>query len=333
MSPGEFIRQHEHEWRALKGAMDALLLRRRRWLGSARPLPPGFAMADFPAHYRRLCQHLVLAHDRHYPPQLVERLNALAIAGHEVLYGNAAGLAGPRLSAFALHEFPGLVRRHAGLFQLSLALTVLPALGMALAVWLYPEWIYSLIDLRQVRNFENMYRDGSAHLGAARDADTNLMMFGYYISHNISVGFRCFAGGLLLGVGTAGALVFNGLLLGGLAAYLTRIGSGPMFFEFVIGHSAFELTAIILCGMAGLMLANALLRPGRQLRRVALALAARDAMRIVYGAAAMLVVAAFIEAFWSSNRWLPRELKFAAAAVWWSMVALYFLRMGRSRAL
>ena len=35
--------------------------------------------------------------------------------------------------------------------------------------------------------------------GRRRDADTDWAMFGFYVRHNVGIGFQCFAGGLLAG--------------------------------------------------------------------------------------------------------------------------------------
>jgi uncharacterized membrane protein SpoIIM required for sporulation len=324
MTPVEFRRRHEAEWDGLERLVEVLR--------SRGPVAPDSveAAAGFPAAYRSLCQQLALARTRHYPPALVERLNALALAGHEVLYGPVALPFGERIRVFLLHDFPALVRRHRVPLLLSLGLTVVPAVLMALAVQLQPETVYALLDPGQVSGIEGMY---SGNPGAARGAEGDLEMFAYYIWNNISVGFRCFAGGLLLGSASVLALVFNGLLLGAVAVHLAQIGAGGRFFPFVVTHSAFELTAIVLCGQGGLMLAGALIAPGRLRRVDALRKASGDAVRIVYGAAGMLVVAAFLEGFWSSSAVIPAGIKYGVAAVLWSFVLLYFLRMGRVRAL
>ena len=43
----------------------------------------------------------------------------------------------------------------------------------------------------------------------------------------------------------------------------------------------------------------------------------------------MLLIAAGIEAFWSSANWLPHALKYAVAALCWTAVAAYFVLQGR----
>jgi hypothetical protein len=52
-------------------------------------------------------------------------------------------------------------------------------------------------------------------------------------------------------------------------------------------------------------------------------------MVIVYGVTAMLVVAAAIEAFWSSASWLPHAVKYGVAAACWAGVLGYLSLQGR----
>ena len=67
----------------------------------------------------------------------------------------------------------------------------------------------------------------------------------------------------------------------------------------MIAHSAFELTAMLLAGVAGMRLGLALVAPGARTRLAALRDAAQRSLPILAGAGLMLVVAAGIEAFWS----------------------------------
>jgi uncharacterized membrane protein SpoIIM required for sporulation len=111
--------------------------------------------------------------------------------------------------------------------------------------------------------------------------------------------------------------------------YLQAIGYGRTFFPFVAGHAAFEITAIVLVGAAGLKLGLAVIAPGRLRRAEALRRGAAAALPMVYGAALMLLVAAVIEAFWSPRTGVPREVKFGVAAGLWAVVVLWLTRGGR----
>ena len=158
------------------------------------------------------------------------------------------------------------------------------------------------------------------------------MMFGYYIRNNIGVSFQCFAGGLFAGLGSLFFLAYNGAFAGALAGYLTERGMSATFFSFVATHSAFELTAIVLSGAAGLRIGHALLAPGRLRDGPRWCGRPRTRPSCCTASSRMLVVAAVVEAFWSSARWLPPAVKYAVAAICWTAVILYLTRQGRDAA-
>ena len=81
-----------------------------------------------------------------------------------------------------------------------------------------------------------------------------------------------------------------------------------MLWGFISPHGYLELTCIVIAGAAGLMLGDALLRPGVWRRRDALARAARRAVELVCGAAPVLVVAGLIEGFVSPSE-LPLPVR------------------------
>jgi uncharacterized membrane protein SpoIIM required for sporulation len=156
-------------------------------------------------------------------------------------------------------------------------------------------------------------------------------MFGYYIMHNIGIAFQTFASGLLFGLGSAFFLFFNGLMVGAVAGHLTHIGYGQTFWSFVVGHGAFELSAIALAGAAGLQLGWALIAPGRLPRSEALRLAARKSVLLICGVMLFLLIAAFIEAYWSSTVGVAPTTKYLVGAALWLLVAVYLLFAGRTR--
>src|SRR5207244_4694056 len=112
-------------------------------------------------------------------------------------------------------------------------------------------------------SFEQMYSPAADAIGRTRTASTDWMMFGFYIRNNVTVAFQCLAGGLFGGLGSLFFLAYNGAYSGALAGYLTERGLSATFYSFIATHSAFELTAIVLSGAAGLRIGHALLAPGR----------------------------------------------------------------------
>ena len=99
----------------------------------------------------------------------------------------------------------------------------------------------------------------------------------FLFTHNASVGMLCFAAGLRRRRAALLLLFSNGLLLGAFGALYQDRGLGLEFWAWVLPHGVTELLAVVLCGAAGLVLADALLFPGRHSRRENLALRGREA--------------------------------------------------------
>jgi uncharacterized membrane protein SpoIIM required for sporulation len=311
MTALEFETSNEPHWRELETAVK---------------LPvPQLNPERFLHLYRTCCEHLALAQARGFPAAIVERLSVVTARAHQIVYRQTDfGLA--RISRVLLHGFPAMVRAHRAYVAVAALLVLIPAVALGLAVYHRPELILSLVDSRTAAQFEHMYNPSSPAIGRLRDAGSNWMMFGFYIMNNIGIAFQCYVTGLIFGLGSVYYLAFNGAFGGAVGGYVASCGFGGTFFPFIATHSAFELTAVILCGAAGLKIGRAVLLPGRLTRTAALQAAARDTSLIVFGAAVMLVIAAAIEAFWSSAAWVTPTAKFAGAAVCWMLVLMFFLR-------
>jgi uncharacterized membrane protein SpoIIM required for sporulation len=311
MTALEFQTAHEALWAELEQAVGL----------PERKLDP----QRFLALYRTCCEHLALAEARGFPSAITERLSIVTARAHQIVYRQSDfGIA--RIARVLLNRFPAMVRAHRGYVALSALLALGPAIALGLAVYHKPDLILSIVDGSTAAGFEKMYDPSNEVLGRLRDAGSNWMMFGFYIMNNIGIAFQCYATGILFGVGSVYFIAMNGAFGGAIAGYVASAGFGGTFFSFVATHSAFELTAIVLCGAAGLRMGRAVLLPGRLRRTAALELAAKDTSIIVFGSAVMLVVAAALEAFWSSAAWITPTAKYSGAAACWILVALFFLR-------
>lgn len=286
------------------------------------------SIGHFPQEYRQVCHHLAIAKHRRYSPYLIERLNQLVLECHHRLYRHHSRF-NFQILKFIIVDFPGSLRENAYYVWLSTALFLLPGLLMFVVCYFNSDMIYSVMPAESVRDFEHMYDPASGAIGRERESDTDLMMFGFYIKNNIGISFQTFAGGILFGLGAAFFLFYNGLMIGATAGHITNIGYVDTFFPFVVGHGAFELTAIVFSGAAGLKIGFALIDPGPLTRIDALQKASRDAVKIIYGTTLMLVIAAFLEAFWSSSTNLPISVKYSVGAFFWAVVLLYCFFAGK----
>lgn len=323
MSPLQFEQLYQNDWNEL----DALLaqLQGRRIKDQSKKTLSGERVAQL---YRRACEHLALARARAYPAHIIERLDQLTADAHQAIYSRRDfGIA--RLAALIARDIPRSVRAHAKYVWLSAAVFVLPMVILGFMVYTQPELILSVVDVQTAAQYEEMYSPEAESIGRRRDANTDMAMFGFYIRHNIGLSFQCFASGLFAGVGSLFFLALNGMFFGALAGYLTERGLSETFYSFVVTHASFELTAIVLSGAAGLRIGHSLLAPGRRTRTQALVDAARESIVVIYGVIGMLLIAAAIEAFWSSQRWIPLTIKYSVAALCWIAVLGYLTLQGR----
>jgi uncharacterized membrane protein SpoIIM required for sporulation len=324
MTPLTFEALYQAEWQELERQLDAVLKRSKKTKETTEA-PRGERIA---ALYRRACEQLAIARARSYPAYLLDRLERLTADAHQVIYQQREfGVAA--LWRLVSRDFPRAVRADAVYVWIAAALLAVPTFVLGTLVYFEPGLVLSVVDASTAAQFEQMYGAAAESIGRTRDAGGDWTMFGFYIRNNIGIAFQCFASGLAAGLGSIFFLVYNGATFGAVAGYLAERGLGDAFFPFVATHGAFELTAIVLSGAAGLKLGHSLLAPGRRTRRQSLVHAARECVVVVYGLTAMLVVAAGVEAFWSSAAWVPSAVKYGVAAGCWSIVFAYLALQGR----
>jgi uncharacterized membrane protein SpoIIM required for sporulation len=282
----------------------------------------------FPQDFRELSQDLNTARAHGFDPVLVERLNRLVLEGYQRLYGGREFSLTPLL-AFITHTFPRQVRTNwRGLAAAGLVFYGLAVFFAVLCVR-FPETAYQVLPDNMAESLEEMYDPQGSHYLKPRNIAGDADMFGYYIYNNVSIAFRTFAGGIRGGLGSLFFLAYNALTLGAAAGHIINLGFGESFFPFIIGHSSFELTAIIFSAQAGLLLGCRLFVVRGLSRGASLRQAGRQALPIVAGAALLLVTAAAVEAFWSSRSAIPPQIRLALGALGWISLILYFALAGR----
>lgn len=144
-------------------------------------------------------------------------------------------------------------------------------------------------------------------------------------TNNIQVTFTAFALGITAGIGTSLLIAYQGLFLGAIAGIALEAGNGKALGEFLVPHGPLELSCIVVAGAAGLRLGWALVDPGNQTRKAALAAQGRVAVGMILGTMPWLVVAGIVEANVRSNG-LPAEVLVTVGlglfALFWSLVIL-----------
>ncbi len=286
-------------------------------------------LPDFAARYREVAADLARARTYRADEATLSRLERLAAAGHNALYRDERSTWG-RLAAVVLRECPEAIVRARGYVLVACLAFLLPAAAgyalmrdqPALAADMLPDVMLSRAEAGAERR-----EAGRRYVDVAAE-DRPLMASGI-ITNNVRVAIACFAGGIFLGVGSLILLGFNGLLIGASAGHFANAGLLDYLLEFIVGHGALELFAIWVAGAAGFLLGRTALVPGTLSRSDALVLSGRRAIRMLGGAALMLVVAGGIEGFVSAGTGGYR-MRFGASAASLAFLAIYLLNGRRA---
>ena len=288
---------------------------------------PAKDTARVPGLLRQVCGDLALAQQRMYGRRLCDRLNATVISAHGLMR-RAGARSGERALRFVAVTFPSTLRSEWRLFWLNMALFWVPMFAFIAAAHFEPRWIFSIVPPSMQSEMNQMY-GAEAPIEALRERyGSDFMMWAHYIQNNVGIGFRIFAGGALLTLGAVFFVAYNGILIGAVTGYIHYAGHTQNFYRFVIGHSSLELTGLIVCGVAGMRLGLAILKPGRLARHDALREAGRRALPLLYGGSVMIFLAAFVEGFWSASH-APAWAKYTVGIALWILLTLYLLLAGR----
>ncbi|MBL4689719.1 MAG: stage II sporulation protein M [Nannocystaceae bacterium] len=310
-----FVAERRRHWERLEALMQS---------GRALHRMSGSDISAVGRLYRNVCGDLMHARARGYSADLVAFLDALAAKAHNGLY-SAHAYDLDKALALVTRDFPAAFRASAMHIVAAAALLIIPFVVAFVATLSEPALAHAIVPAEQLDALARAYVEGFS-TGRPEAADT--AMAGFYLRHNVGIAFQCFAGGIIFGLGSVYLLVYNGIALGAVLGYVTAAGGGENIATFVAGHGAFELTAIVIAGAAGLRMGDALVQPGAMTRLASLRAQASVVGRLIVGAALMLVIAALIEGYWSPSS-VPMALKWTVSIALWLGVVAYFALSGR----
>lgn len=284
---------------------------------------PAAEIPAFAARYREVSADLARARTYGVDPQVVAYLERLVGAGHSVLYQARATRRPPFLRT-VLADFPAAVVQSWPYVLASFLLFMIPAVIGYVMLRERPRLADEIVSPVMVSRAEQAAERAEEGIGYAQaESGERPVIAAAIISNNVRVCIMAFAGGMLAGVLTLWALVFNGLAIGtGFGVFANYHAAGYLA-TFVAGHGVLELTAIFISGGAGFRLAHALIAPGDRTRLDALVVDGRVAMRMVGAVVFLLAIAGTIEGLLSTSD-APAALKFAVSGASAVLLGLYF---------
>ncbi len=311
-----FVARKRDSWEAFRAAA-------QRLEGGGLARLPAAEIPGFAARYREVTADLARARTYGVDPQVTAYLERLVAAGHTALY-HGRGVRRPPFAQHLLADFPAAVVASWRYVLAAFLLFMVPAVIGFVMLRERPQLSQEIVSPVMVSRAEQAAEREAEGVGYAEaESGERPVIAAAIISNNIRVCIMAFAGGMLAGILTVLALVFNGLSIGTGFGVFANYHAAAYLGTFVAGHGVLELTAIFISGGAGFRLAHALIAPGDRTRGDALVLDGRLAMRMMGAVVFLLAIAGSIEGLLSTSD-APAAWKFAVSAASVVFLGLYF---------
>ncbi len=324
MKSVEFRRERESTWAELEAMIKYADDKGLRGLGAD-------ALARLPHLYRATLSSLSVARSISLDRALVEYLESLVGRAYFVVYGTRQHMR-KSVSDFFLWKLPSTIRR--AKWHILVAAIIFIAGGIAAysLTTRDADYYYSFVgDMAQGRSPASSTTELREGLYHQEGVSSMLTTFAASLfSNNARIGILAFALGFVAGLPTLLLLFYNGLVLGAFVALYTSRGLGVDIWGWLLPHGVTELSAVILCGGAGLMLAHGLVFAGSRPRMDSLRERGRPAAVIVICAVLMLFIAGLIEGIFRQTV-TDITVRYSVAGATALLWILYFGFVGRKR--
>jgi uncharacterized membrane protein SpoIIM required for sporulation len=313
----ELIEIRRAQWGDLEQLCRDLEHRRLKKLG-------GEAVSRFARLYRAACADLALADAYQLPPETIRYLDDLVGRAHNQLYRSETF----RWRSWSHEMFVVLPQRLVRDRYVWLAFVIFWGIFGLSMLFAYSSDTYrrDVLGEMAMANLQESFSQPVARepssLASASAA--------FYVMHNAGIGLRCFAAGLLLGVGGLFVTISNAIGLGASFGFMLTVEERDNFLEFVTAHGPFELTAIVFASAAGMRLGFSMIATGGLSRAASLVNASRQATSVMAAAGVLFCLAALLEGFLSPSP-APYAVKAAAAGVSVVLMLMYVVGLGLLR--
>ncbi len=265
-----------------------------------------------------------LSYSRTYYPNRSVRvyLNNLA---QQVFYSiyKSKRLRGGRLLYFWTDELPQLVYESRKAFRLSFTIFILSMLIGMLSSYMNPEFPRVILGDNYVdMTIENI--NSGDPMAVYKEKGEFGMSLGI-TANNLFVAFLTFGLGIFFGIGSAGVLISNGIMVGAFQYFFIEKGLFTESFLTIWTHGTLEISAIIIAGAAGLTMGRGLAFPGTLTRLQAFQISARRGMKIMFGIAPIIILAGIIEGYLTRYTETPDIIRLLFILICLAFILGYFV--------
>lgn len=277
----QFVQNYREDWTELEALITSLHKKKR-------DLSPE-KLDRFQRLYQKAAQHLSYSQTYYPQEETTAYLNDLVGKAHNMLYQDQVSSL-QQLKQFFGSSFVQLFTEQWKAVLIAMALFMLGGIGAFLSVMQDPMHMYAILpeQIATAIDPERIGGDGAVN---------SPVMSASIMSNNIRVAILAFASGITCGILTVYLLIYNGIIVGALAAFFWHYGRSYDFWAYIVPHGIIELTAIFIAGGAGLLMGYKLLVPGERSRIYQLKQQALRSVKLFLGTIPLFVIAGIIEGF------------------------------------
>ncbi|MBD8067678.1 stage II sporulation protein M [Bacillus sp. PS06] len=282
MNIKQFVKQHREEWKQLEQLITSLH-KNRRHLKEAD-------IDNFHRYYQKAAQHLSYSQTYYPNDDVTSYLNGLVSKSHNLLYKDQMSSL-KQIRHFFSTTFIRLFLEQWKFILVAMLLFAIGGIGSFIAVKADPLHLYSILPSNIAQGVD------PEQLGSSDGAVNSPLMSASIMTNNIQVAILAFAGGVTFGLLTVYILIYNGIIIGALAALFWHYGKTYEFWAYIVPHGMIELTAIFIAGGAGLLMGYKLFVPGLYSRGYQLKYQAKRSVQLLLGTIPLFIIAGVIEGF------------------------------------
>jgi uncharacterized membrane protein SpoIIM required for sporulation len=321
MNYDRFIREREADWQELSRIIEDIRS------GGIKKLPKD-ELREFGRLYRAATSHLAAARTYFPSSDVSQYLNQLVAQAHASIY-RARPLSFRSLRHLFSREIPAIFQERIGYIALAFAMFAGAGLLGFIGCYFEEDLPRIVVGDEYIDKTEGNIARGepcAVYKTGVKPLASSIIM-----TNNLGVTFYAFSLGVLMGVGTAYIMIFNGIVFGVVAFVFVQHQYAIEFLSTVMTHGTIELSCIFIAGGAGLMLGDALINPGDRHRKDALVQNGKEAVKLILGIIPWLILAGIIEGFITPMD-LSLPARIAVIIATGTLFMLYFARRvgGRS---
>ncbi|APH03999.1 stage II sporulation protein M [Bacillus weihaiensis] len=282
MNSRQFIRQHREDWNELEKSISHLQKRRKKL--AAREIN------QFNRLYQKTSQHLSYCQTYFPQDEVTPYLNGLVSKAHNLLYKDQTS-SFKQIREFFSTTFIGLFLEQWKFIFIAMILFTVGFIGSYFSVLNDPLNLYTILPSEIAQGVD------PKNIGQQDGNVDSPLMSASIMTNNIKVAILAFAGGITFGLLTVYVLIYNGIIIGALAALFWQQGKAYDFWAYIVPHGMIELTAIFIAGGAGLLMGYKLFVPGHYSRLYQLKHQAKRSVQLLLGTIPLFIIAGIIEGY------------------------------------